>query len=109
MGRSGRHWWCWASRPRRHCAGGWKLKAPDDKNIYDGTPRVDNDRDGMADDWEKAHGPGQGGDLKPNGHDLHKAYDNIEVYLNELAEALLKAAEPVEAHKAVTSWRPKKP
>ena len=85
--------------------GGWKLKAPDDKNVYKGEPRVDKDRDGMADDWEKA----KGGDLKPNGHDLHKVYDNIEVYLNELAEALLKDVKPVEAHKAVGAWKPKKP
>ena len=85
--------------------GGWKLKAPDDRNVYEGEPRVDKDRDGMADEWEKA----KGGDLQPNAHDRHKVYDNIEVYLNELADDLLKAAEPVDAHKAVTSWKPKKP
>lgn len=77
--------------------GGWKLEMPDDSNTYGGEPRVDDDRDGMADDWEAR----QGGDLESNGHDLDPVYDNIEVYLNELAEALVKQAEPVAAHKAV--------
>ena len=78
-------------------SGGWKLEMPDDNNTYEGKSRVDDDGDGMADDWEAK----RGGDLEPNGHDLDPVYDNIEVYLNELAEALVKQAEPVAAQKAV--------
>jgi hypothetical protein len=77
--------------------GGWKLEMPEDNNIYGGEPRADNDRDGMADDWEAKHG----GNLEPGGHDLHRVYDNLEVHLNELAETLARQAEPIAAHKAV--------
>lgn len=50
---------------------------------YKGTPRVDSDRDGMPDDWEKAHG------LNPNdASDATKlaesGYMNIELYINDL-------------------------
>lgn len=78
-------------------SGGWKLEMPDDNNDYNGKSRVDKDQDGMPDNWESKHG----GDLEPNGHDLHPVYDNIEVYLNELAEKLLKQTKRVKAQKAV--------
>ena len=75
-----------------------KLEIPDDGNVYEGAPREDADSDGMADAWEAAHG----GNLKPNGHELDPVYDNIEVYLNELAADLMRDAEPVNAHQIVT-------
>lgn len=77
--------------------GEWKLEIPDDQNVYARGARGDGDRDGMADKWESAHG----GNLRPNGHDLHPVYENIEVYLQQLAEHLLKAAEPIAAHETV--------
>ena len=77
--------------------GGWKLDMPDDNNSFVGEPRVDKDRDGMADDWETQHG----GDLELGGHDLHKIPDNIEIYLNDLADELVKQIQPIAVHKAV--------
>lgn len=52
--------------------------------LAEGVPPADSDGDGMPDEWEKAKG------LDPktadaNGRHLSTAYDNIEVYLNELA------------------------
>lgn len=52
--------------------------------LTEGTPPTDSDGDSMPDAWEKAKG------LDPksadaNGRHLSTAYDNIEVYLNELA------------------------
>ncbi|MFQ5809449.1 MAG: hypothetical protein ACE5JM_07510, partial [Armatimonadota bacterium] len=78
--------------------GEWKLEIPDDGNVYEGAPREDADNDGMADAWEAAHG----GDLEPNGHELDPTYDNVEVYLNELAANLVREAEPVNAHQVLT-------
>ena len=75
--------------------GEWKLEMPDDKNVYAGVPQADQDNDGIADDWERQHG----GDLAPNGHELHQDYDNIEVYLQQLMAERLQAAPPVEAWK----------
>lgn len=50
---------------------------------YKGTPRVDTDRDGMPDDWEKAH------NLNPNDASdalilTDSGYQNIELYINDL-------------------------
>ena len=70
--------------------GEWKLEMPDDKNVYAGAPQADKDNDGMADDWERQHG----GDLAPNGHELHQDYDNLEVYLQQLMAERLQAAPP---------------
>ena len=52
---------------------------------YKGEPRVDTDRDGMPDDWERAHGldpknPKDASLGAPNG------YTNIEIYINSLAD-----------------------
>jgi hypothetical protein len=51
-------------------------------------PPVDTDRDGLPDEWEKAHG------LDPAKADSANAmpggYTAVEVYLAELAEALVK-------------------
>lgn len=48
---------------------------------------VDSDGDGMPDAWEVANGLDPN---KPNanGRDLHKDYDNIEVYLNSLVSRI---------------------
>jgi len=73
------------AREIREGTGVWRSKKSDDKNKYAGKAPKDKDKDGMPDSWEKKNG----GDLKPNGHDLHKVYDNIEVYLNELADKLV--------------------
>lgn len=53
-------------------------------SLAEGTPPADSDSDGMPDTWEIAKG------LDPqtadaSGRHLSTAYDNIEVYLNELA------------------------
>ena len=50
---------------------------------YKGSPRVDSDRDGMPDEWEKAHG------LNPNDASdatllTESGYMNIELYINDL-------------------------
>lgn len=50
---------------------------------YTGTPRIDSDRDGMPDDWEKAHG------LNPNDATdatelTESGYMNVELYINDL-------------------------
>lgn len=77
--------------------GEWKLQMPDDKNVYPGEPKPDKDADGMADEWEQKNG----GDLKPNGHELHAAYDNIEIYLNQLMEAHIGNAPKIAAWKTL--------
>ena len=49
---------------------------------------VDTDRDGMPDDWEKAHGlnPNDGSDAK--NYNLSPDYTNLEIYLNSLVQHL---------------------
>jgi hypothetical protein len=52
--------------------------------LADGAPPADTDHDGIADDWESAHGldasdPSDGPATAANG------YTNLENYLNELA------------------------
>ncbi len=54
-------------------------------NVADGAHITDKDRDGMADEWETAHG------LNPlvndaNGYSLGNGYTNIENYVNSLAQ-----------------------
>jgi len=73
--------------------GEWKMAQPDDKNVYEGTAAPDGDGDGMPDAWEKK----KGRDLAPNGHDLDKRYENIEVYLQDRMEQLLEKASDVKA------------
>ncbi|RZL19419.1 MAG: pectate lyase [Pedobacter sp.] len=60
--------------------GGWPV-------LQQTSPLKDTDGDGMPDDWETANG------LDPNvanaaGRHLSTAYDNIEVYLNELVKTI---------------------
>lgn len=59
---------------------------PNNSNFKGGAAPTDTDRDGMADDWEKAHG------LNPNNANdgamislSADDYTNLEMYLNELA------------------------
>lgn len=54
-------------------------------SVADGAHITDKDRDGMADEWETAHG------LNPlvndaNGYSLGNGYTNIENYVNSLAQ-----------------------
>lgn len=71
--------------------GEWKLDTPDDKNEYSGEPLSDQDDDGMPDSFEAQHGK----DLKPNGHELHPVYDNLEIYLQQRADQLVAAAPAI--------------
>lgn len=68
--------------------GGWKYEKPGDENRYPHTPWLDSDADGLPDDFELASGK----DLNPLGRDLDASRDNLEIYLDELAQALLRAA-----------------
>jgi hypothetical protein len=68
----------------RSGTGQWKQNKSNDNNTYTGSAPADTDNDGMADAWEQDNG----GNLDPNGHDLHQTYDNIEVYINGLADNL---------------------
>jgi hypothetical protein len=81
--------------------GEWKLKMPDDKNVYAGRAEADGDGDGMPDAWEKRRGR----DLSPNGHDLDKRYENLEVYLQERMDQLVKAAPTVTAWERLSGAR----
>ncbi|MFD2034772.1 pectate lyase [Belliella marina] len=49
---------------------------------------LDSDGDGMPDDWELANGldPHK---YDPNGKDLNRFYDNIEVYINSLVQGIV--------------------
>jgi len=62
--------------------GGWPVL-----NSMD--PPLDNDGDGMPDDWEKAMklDPQTG---NANGKELSSAYDNIEVYLNSIVAEIVE-------------------
>jgi hypothetical protein len=78
--------------------GAWKLYRYADHNSYAGTAEPDADHDGIPDAWEQA----RGGDLSPNGHDLHDQYDNIEIYLQHRMEDLLSAATVEDIHEILT-------
>jgi len=74
--------------------GSWGKKPQDDllAGLTPGKPLADSDSDGLPDDWEATHG------LDPkNGSDHSRAmpsgYPAIEEYANELAAALIKAAQ----------------
>ncbi|WP_069658586.1 pectate lyase family protein [Arcticibacter eurypsychrophilus] len=57
--------------------GGWPL--------YNSTAApLDSDLDGMPDDWEKVKGLNPNSTSDRNGKNLSTAYDNVEVYINEL-------------------------
>jgi hypothetical protein len=69
------------------------------EGLTPGRPPADSDKDGIPDDWEKAHkldpndpkdasGRVQAGD---SAGDRHRGYTWIEFYLNELADGLIKA------------------
>ncbi|TWT81148.1 hypothetical protein CA13_25960 [Planctomycetes bacterium CA13] len=77
-------------------SGGWKLEIPDDKNVYAGDVRPDADLDGIDDRWEAK----KGGDLNPHGHELDPNYENMEVYLNDLAQSLVADCVPVDLQNA---------
>lgn len=77
-------------------SGGWKLEIPDDQNDYSGEARPDADQDGIDDRWEAKHG----GDLNPHGHDLDQDYENMEVYLNDLAQSLVDECNSVNLQNA---------
>jgi hypothetical protein len=81
--------------------GEWKMKMPDDKNVYQGRAEPDGDGDGMPDVWERKRGR----DLTPNGHDLDERYENLEVYLQERMDQFVKAVPPVTAWERLTGSR----
>jgi hypothetical protein len=64
-------------------AGGWPL-------LNSTTPPVNTAGDGIPDDWKIAHklDPAR---AQANGHDLSTAYDNIEVYMNDLVRAITES------------------
>jgi pectate lyase len=69
--------------------GMWRLVRPSDNNLYVETVlELDQDNDGLPDEFERKHGK----NLSTNGHDLHTDYENIEVYLNVLADKILAAS-----------------
>ena len=72
--------------------GEWKMEPPKDENEYHGDRIPDQDHDGLPDAFEAQHKK----DLKPNGHDLHPVYDNIEVYLQQRSTQLEEEAPPLE-------------
>jgi hypothetical protein len=82
--------------------GEWKMKMPEDKNVYEGKPAPDGDGDGMPDAWEKKK---KGRDLAPNGHDLDKRYENIEVYLQDRMEQLVDKAAAVKAWQQIAGGK----
>ncbi|MGF0118616.1 fibronectin type III domain-containing protein [Promicromonospora sp. Marseille-Q5078] len=53
--------------------------------LDEGTPAPDADRDGMADDWERARGLDPADPEDRNGDDDGDRYTNLEEYLHELA------------------------
>ncbi len=63
--------------------GGWpelkSLRAP-----------ADGDGDGMPDKWERRHGLDPHNAADGRGRNLHRDYDNLEVYLNSLADSVVR-------------------
>lgn len=50
---------------------------------------ADRDADGMGDEWEKKHGLSADDPADALKKDLSKEYDNIEMYINDLAEGVV--------------------
>ena len=80
----------WAIEDVAGRGGAWANRRPADllDGLTPGPPPVDDDADGMADDWELANG------LDPTDPNDHSAvqpsgYTAVEVYINELADALV--------------------
>jgi pectate lyase len=74
--------------------GGWP-------ELQSTTPPADADRDGMPDDWERAH------ELDPNDpadgpRVATRVYTNLETYLNELAESAWPEDHPASAATSAT-------
>lgn len=71
--------------------GVWGMPLPSDlmEGLTPTTPPTDADNDGMADEWERAHGldPADGADHTTV---MESGYTAIEEYINELAERLIQ-------------------
>ncbi|HRG97107.1 MAG TPA: pectate lyase precursor [Polyangiaceae bacterium] len=82
---------------RTRC-GAWGAKPPPDllAGLRPAAPPEDADRDGIADAWERARGlsPADPEDAK---RPLEGEYTALEVYVNELADALVRGAPAVAA------------
>lgn len=59
--------------------GGWPILDP-------GKAILDSDQDGMPDGWEEEKGLNPKNPEDAKGGDLHRAYSNVEVYLNSLVK-----------------------
>jgi hypothetical protein len=86
----------------RQGGGQWGADEPDDllEGLSTAQAPADDDRDGMADDWEEANG------LDPDDGDDHSTtmpsgYTAIEEYINGLAEELTGAPPPASLTPAV--------
>lgn len=69
----------------RSRSGRWKYSKPRDNNNYEQKRIVDSDFDGLPDEFEKRAGK----DIAPIGNDLNDRLDNIEIYLDQIADTLL--------------------
>jgi len=78
-----------------HRTGAWGMKEPADimANLMPASPPKDSDHDGMPDFWEKAHGLNPNNDIDSNKPMLPDGYTAIEMYINELADNLTRAAK----------------
>ena len=52
---------------------------------YKGEPRLDTDKDGMPDEWEKANGLNPNDASDANGDCTGDGYTNIEKYINGIS------------------------
>ena len=97
----------WAVEDFEGRSGAWGNRRPADwlEGLTAGTPPVDLDQDGMADDWESERGldPTNGAD---HSSPLPSGYTAIEEYVNELADALVSVvfADGFESG-ATSSWQ----
>ena len=80
----------WAVQDLESRGGAWGNRRPENwlDGLTPGTPPVDADRDGMADDWELNH---ELSPSNPNDHTtiMPSGYTAIEEYINQLADALV--------------------
>lgn len=63
------------------------------------TPPVDDDNDGMADEWEAEKGIDD-----PNGYDLSTDYTNLEIYLQDIIDRSAAVNAPYKASKSLSVW-----